>query len=116
MVLLDRPRGRFFLPVKVLGKVFRGKFVAGLRRAFGSGKLPSMANSKGLQIRDCSARSSARYTAPTGWSTQRSHSAGLSMRCNTWPATRIGWPSQTTVWCPLIAIKLRSAGRTMHTE
>jgi hypothetical protein len=34
-----RPRGRFFLPVKVLGKVFRGKFVAGLRRAFGSGKL-----------------------------------------------------------------------------
>jgi hypothetical protein len=34
-----RPRGRFFLPVKVLGKVFRGKFVAGLRRLFGSGKL-----------------------------------------------------------------------------
>src|SRR5262245_51890108 len=28
------PRYPFFLPVKVLGKVFRGKFVAGLRRAF----------------------------------------------------------------------------------
>ena len=34
-----RPRDGFFLPVKVLSKVFRGKFVAGLRRAFGSGKL-----------------------------------------------------------------------------
>jgi hypothetical protein len=28
-----RPEYPFFLPVKVLGKVFRGKFVAGLRRA-----------------------------------------------------------------------------------
>lgn len=34
-----RPRDGFFLPVKVLSKVFRGKFVAGLRRAFRSGKL-----------------------------------------------------------------------------
>jgi len=29
----------FFLPVKVLSRVFRGKFVAGLRRAFRQGKL-----------------------------------------------------------------------------
>jgi hypothetical protein len=29
-----RPRYPFFLPVKVLGKVFRGKFVDGLKRAF----------------------------------------------------------------------------------
>jgi hypothetical protein len=29
-----RPRYPFFLPVKVLSKVFRGKFVAGLKRAF----------------------------------------------------------------------------------
>ena len=43
-----RPRGRFFLPVKVLGKVFRGKFVAGLRRAFGSGKLSFHGELKGL--------------------------------------------------------------------
>ena len=28
------PRYAFFLPVKVLGRVFRGKFVAGLKRAF----------------------------------------------------------------------------------
>ena len=33
------PRYPFFLPVKVLGKVFRGKFVEGLRRAFRSERL-----------------------------------------------------------------------------
>src|SRR5260370_14389388 len=30
----------FFLPVKVLSRVFRGKFVAGLRRAFPRHQLP----------------------------------------------------------------------------
>jgi hypothetical protein len=34
-----RPRYPFFLPVKVLGRVFRGKFVAGLKRAFRRGEL-----------------------------------------------------------------------------
>ena len=33
------PRYRFFLPVKVLGRVFRGKFVAALQRAFANGQL-----------------------------------------------------------------------------
>ena len=32
-------RSRFFLPVKVLSRVFRGKFVAGLRRAFHQSRL-----------------------------------------------------------------------------
>jgi hypothetical protein len=32
-------RHNFFLPVKVLGRVFRGKFVAGLRELHGAGKL-----------------------------------------------------------------------------
>ena len=30
------PRYPFFLPVKVLSRVFRGKFIAGLKRAFGA--------------------------------------------------------------------------------
>jgi hypothetical protein len=33
------PRYPFFLPVKVLSRVFRGKFIAGLRRAFQRGEL-----------------------------------------------------------------------------
>ncbi|MGB9432659.1 MAG: IS91 family transposase [Candidatus Acidiferrum sp.] len=34
-----RPRYPFFLPVKVLSRVFRGKFIASLKRAFQDGKL-----------------------------------------------------------------------------
>src|ERR1022692_252152 len=34
-----KPRYPFFLPVKVLGRVFRGKFVAALRDAFAAGQL-----------------------------------------------------------------------------
>jgi hypothetical protein len=34
-----RSHYRFFLPVKVLSRVFRGKFVAGLKRAFQDGQL-----------------------------------------------------------------------------
>ncbi len=33
------PRYSFFLPVAILSRVFRGKFVAGLRKALGSGKV-----------------------------------------------------------------------------
>jgi hypothetical protein len=33
------PRHAFFLPVKVLSRVFRGKFIAGLKRAFAQGEL-----------------------------------------------------------------------------
>ena len=33
------PRYRFFLPVKVLSRVFRGKFIAGLKRAYQKGEL-----------------------------------------------------------------------------
>jgi hypothetical protein len=43
-----RSRDGFFLPVKVLSKVFRGKFVAGLRRAFGSAKLSFYGDVKAL--------------------------------------------------------------------
>jgi hypothetical protein len=34
-----RSQNRFFLPLKVLSRVFRGKFVAGLRQAFQNGRL-----------------------------------------------------------------------------
>lgn len=44
-----RSRDRFFLPVKVLSRVFRGKFVAGLRRAFREGKLGFYGDQQALQ-------------------------------------------------------------------
>lgn len=42
------PRYPFFLPVKVLGRVFRGKFVAGLKRAFQQKQLQFSGQGKGL--------------------------------------------------------------------
>lgn len=42
------PRYAFFLPVKVLSLVFRGKFVAGLKRAFRHGKLVFPGNLKAV--------------------------------------------------------------------
>jgi len=43
------PRYKFFLPVGVLSKVFRGKFVAGLKRAFQQGRLTFAGTLKPLQ-------------------------------------------------------------------
>jgi hypothetical protein len=42
------PRYPFFLPVKALGRVFRGKFIAGLKRAFRQGKLSFPGSIKSL--------------------------------------------------------------------
>lgn len=44
-----QPRYPFFLPVKVLSRVFRGKFVAGLQRAFRQGKLGFYGDQRALQ-------------------------------------------------------------------
>ena len=43
------PRYHFFLPVGVLSKVFRGKFVAGLKRAFQQGRLTFAGTLKPLE-------------------------------------------------------------------
>jgi len=43
-----KPRYPFFLPVKVLSRVFRGKFIAGLKHAFRDGKLLFPGNMKRL--------------------------------------------------------------------
>ena len=43
------PRYPFFLPVKVLSRVFRGKFVAGLRKAYRDGKLLFPGSLKGIR-------------------------------------------------------------------
>jgi hypothetical protein len=43
-----QPRYPFFLPVKVLSRVFRGKFVAGLQRAFRQGQLGFYGDQKSL--------------------------------------------------------------------
>ena len=50
----------FFLPVRVLSRVFRGKFLAGLRAAFADGRAPR-------SRRPSSSGCSRPPSAPTGW-------------------------------------------------
>jgi len=45
-----RPRYNFFLPVKALGKMFRGKFLAGLRQAFAAGQLRFVGQLRNLGV------------------------------------------------------------------
>jgi len=46
-------RRTFFLPVKVLGRVFRGKFIAGLKTAFREGKLEFHGHLASLAVPRC---------------------------------------------------------------
>jgi hypothetical protein len=79
----------FFLPVRVLSRVFRGKFVAGLRRAFGQRQLGSMETARRWRRRKPSTRSCALSFGRTGWSTPKRPLGGRNTSCNTWHATPI---------------------------
>ena len=65
-----RSPSHFFLPVKVLSRVFRGKFVAGLRRAFHGnqlafdGELLPLANEKAFAAFVGSLRTPASWISP----------------------------------------------------
>lgn len=86
-------RPGFFLPVRVLGRVFRGKFLARLREAFARGTLAGFADAGGFErwaCRGCGRR--------TGWCT-RSRRSAAPLRCSsTWPGTPTGWPSRIAGW------------------
>ena len=110
------PRYPFFLPVKVLSRVFRGKFVAGLKDAFRQGKLvfPGSLQATG-RGESLSMLSCDRSFVRTGWSTPNAPSADRSMCSTTWHATRIASPSPITGSSPLPTARSPSAGRTMPT-
>ena len=72
------PRYRFFLPVKVLSRVFRGKFIAGLKRAFRLGTLALPGKLAPLAMWRRSAPSSADFFDTIGSSTPNRRSADRS--------------------------------------
>jgi len=90
------PRYPFFLPVGVLSRVFRGKFVTGLKLAFRQrkllfpGSLKPLANEKAFHafLRPLFRQDLVVYA--------KSPSAGPNMSSTIWPATRIASPSPTT--------------------
>src|SRR5205814_2992458 len=88
-----QPRYPFFLAIKVLSRVFRGKFVARLRREFQQGKLGFYGDQEALRIRSYSVLCSAPCFGRTGSFTPSRPSADPNTSCTTWPVTPIVSPS-----------------------
>ena len=92
-------RRSFFLPIKVLSRVFRGKFVAGLQD-----RLPSRHTSVPRQPpapwpSHVPSQHGCEYcSATTGWSTPSAPSVDRNMSCAIWAPTPIASPSPTTGW------------------
>ncbi len=86
---------RFFLPVKVLRRVFRGKFVAGLRAAFRAGRLTMPRDLQRLHTEPAFAawlRTLFRHE----WVVYaKPPFGGPSTCCTIWPGTRTGSRSPT---------------------
>src|ERR1700736_3437457 len=70
-------RSHFFLPVRVLSRVFRGKFVAGLREAFQGNKLVFTGPACRWHGRRPSPPSCAPCSGKSGWCTPSLRLAGL---------------------------------------
>ena len=109
-------RPGFFLPVRVLSRLFRRLFLelsARGVRAQGAEVLQRHGAAAGR----CRPSSSSwrRRQAPSGWSTPRRRSAGPSRCWSTWAATRTGWRSPTAGWWTSATAASRSAGRTTGT-
>ncbi len=107
-----RSAPHFSLPVRVLSRVFRGKFVAGLRRAFRGDNLSFLARVSPWPTRRHSQPSCALCFGKTGSFMPRLHFAGRSTCCSIWPAIPIEWPSRIIASSRWMAIASPFVGRT----
>lgn len=110
------PRYPFFLPVKVLGRVFRGKFVAGLKRAYQKGDLCLPGSLKPLAQGRTFHSLLRSLFRKVGSSMPNRRSAGRNTSSTIWLATHIVWPFPIIGWLILKTARSRFAGRTMPTE
>ena len=88
----------FFLPVKVLSHVFRGKFIAGLKTAFHAGALQFHGTSCLFENRAPSPRGCDCCSVTTGSSTPNRLSAGQNMCSAISALTLIALPFPTAGW------------------
>ncbi len=96
-----RAPNHFFLPVRVLRKVFRGKFVAGLQRAFHKGKLIFLGDC-GPLARPQAFSAFLRTLFRDDWVVYAKKPFGGPETCSTiWPATRIAPQSRIIAWSML---------------
>jgi hypothetical protein len=91
-------RRSFFLPVKVLSRVFRGKFIAGLKTPFMPAHSSSTDISYRLRNRAPSPRGCGYCSVTTGLFTPNGLSAAQNMCCAISVLTRIASPSPTAGW------------------
>ena len=86
----------FFLPVKVLSRVFRGKFVEALRRAYTQDSSTYPATPSTSATRRNGTPSSMRSSRPTGWCMPSRPSVVRPPSCAISGATPIAWRSAIT--------------------
>jgi hypothetical protein len=106
---------RYFLPVRVLGKLFRGKFLAGLRAAYAAGELTLSGSAAGLADPPAFGGWSMTCTAGRGSCTPSPRSADRSTCSATWAGTRTGSRSPTPGWWRSTTGTCPSPGRTTPT-
>ena len=109
-------RQDFLVHVKLLARLFRGKFLAMLIDAHSRGRLKFFNSHVGLADNEPSRSSWHRSAEPSGSSTANSHSPGHSRSCAISRATPIASPSRTAGWSPLMMVACRSAGRTIASK
>jgi len=110
-----RPRYPFFLPVKVLNRVFRGKFCAGLKLLYRRKQCVARVRLAASQSPNTFISYCEGYTDKIGSSMLNRRSAVPPRFSGTWGATRIGSRSPTIGSSFLMANGLASGGRTMPT-
>ena len=108
------PKYAFFLPVKVLSRVFRGKFVDGLQRAFRRKKIPSLVPTPHSNSRK-QFRRFLRTLRREDWVVYAKPALGGARRCCAISAgTHTASPSATIVCSRSTESGLHSAGKIMH--
>jgi hypothetical protein len=108
-------RRSFFIPVKVLSRVFRGKFVAGLKTAFHAGALQFHGHLLPLAEPPPSPHGCGYCSVTTGSSTPNGLSAGQNTCCAISALTLIASPFPTAGWLLLPTAKSPFAGATPPT-
>ena len=114
---VDLRAAGFFLPVKVLSRVFRGKFVAGLRELHADGKLGFHGALAHLQAPQAFAAMAApAVPLRLGGLFQAPFRRSRTRACAIWAATRIAWRSPITGWSRWQRAASPSAGATRPTR
>ena len=109
-------RPGFFLPVRVLSRVFWGKFLALLRSAFDRNQLSFHGNLASLADPVEFQRQLAIRPKPSGSCTPNRHGEDQSRSSSTWPGTRTAWPSAISAWLIWRTARSGSTGRTTRTR